>query len=114
MSVPLLLDENLEHEVYHRLRSYGYDVVHVDYHDELAKGDSDHRLVRFSREHDRLIVTYDDDFESQYDADDYWGVLFFTDNDWSATAVADTVHRILDLYPPADLRGMNVVGREWL
>jgi len=95
MSTPVLLDENLEHEVCYRLRNDGHDVEHVDFHDQLQKGD-------------------DDDFEEYYDESDYWGVLFFTDNDWSAADVADTVHRILTLYPPSELQGMDVVGREWL
>lgn len=114
MSVPLLLDENLEHEVLHRLRDYGHEVVHVDSSAGLGKGANDGNLARFSLENDVLIVTYDADFETHYGESDYWGVLLLTDNRWSATDVADTVHRIVELYPPTDLRGMNVVGREWL
>jgi hypothetical protein len=41
-------------------------------------------------------------------------VLFLVDSDWTAIQVADVVHRILELYPPAELQQMNVVGREWL
>ena len=37
----LLLDENLEHEVYHRLVNFGHNVVHVEVSDGLAKGLSD-------------------------------------------------------------------------
>mgnify|MGYP000365471695 CR=1 FL=1 len=114
MSTPVLLDENLGHEVCYRLRNDSHDVEHVDFHDQLQKGDDDDSIAQYSLRNDVLIVTYDDDFEEYYDESDYWGVLFFTDNDWSAADVADTVHRILTLYPPSELQGMDVVGREWL
>jgi hypothetical protein len=95
MSVPVLLDENLEHEVLHRLRDDGHDAEHVDFHDQLRKGDDDDSIAEYSRRNDVLIVTYDDDFEEYYDESDYWGVLFFTDNDWPTEDVADTVDEIL-------------------
>lgn len=114
MSVPVLLDENMEHEVLYRLRNYGHEVEHIDRHAQLDKGADDRQLAAYSRRNDVLIVTYDDDFEHRYDESDYWGVLFLTDNDWEAMDVADAIHRVLDLYPPSELTGINVVGREWL
>ena len=39
MEPPVLLDENVEHEVLHRLRNYGHTVEHIDIHDHLQKGD---------------------------------------------------------------------------
>lgn len=33
-----LLDEDLEHEVYHRLQHYGHDLLHVEVSDDLSKG----------------------------------------------------------------------------
>ncbi|MFB6311166.1 MAG: DUF5615 family PIN-like protein [Salinirussus sp.] len=114
MGPPVLLDENIEHEVLYRLRNYGHTVDHIDLHDELLKGVDDQTLVRYYRANDALIVTYDDDFETYYDESDYWGVLFFSDGDWTATQVADVVHEILERYPPSALQRMNVVGREWL
>jgi predicted nuclease of predicted toxin-antitoxin system len=114
MGPPILLDENLEHEILHRLRKYGHEAEHIDFHDSLQKGDEDGTLAKYSLENSVLLVTYDDDFATRYDESDYWGVLLLTDNDWSATDVADTVHRILTLYSPPALQQMNVVGREWL
>jgi len=114
MGPPVLLDENLEHEVLYRLRHYGHTVDHIDLHTQLQKDDDDDRLAEYSRSNQALIVTYDDDFETEYDESDYWGVLLLSDNDWTATQVADVVHEILELYPPSELQQMNVVGREWL
>ena len=47
-----LLDENIEHEVYHRLENYGHDLLHVKVSDELNKGDTDERLAAVSRSED--------------------------------------------------------------
>jgi len=38
MAYRLLLDENVEHEVHHRLENLGHDVEHVEFAGELGKG----------------------------------------------------------------------------
>lgn len=38
MAYRLVLDENVEHEVLHRLENYGHDVQHVDFVPNSAKG----------------------------------------------------------------------------
>ncbi len=43
----LVLDETVEHEVYHRLDNYGHDVEHVDFVAELGKGTDDNLSRRF-------------------------------------------------------------------
>jgi predicted nuclease of predicted toxin-antitoxin system len=62
MAVRLLLDENIEHRVYHRLLDRGYAVDHVDFDERLRKGVGEDALARFSLEREAVIVTYDDDF----------------------------------------------------
>ena len=47
------------------------------------------------------------DFETDYDESDYWGMLFLVDSDWMAIQVAAVIHRILELYPPAELQQMR-------
>lgn len=108
-----LLDENLEHEVYHRLRHYGHDVVHVDIDDELSKGDSDTDLGAFSRRERRVLLTYDDDFRD-FDPGAYHAVLYFERQTLSAREVADVVHEISKYYETDDLSGFQTVGRSWL
>jgi predicted nuclease of predicted toxin-antitoxin system len=75
----LLLDENLEHEVYHRLVNFGHDVIHVEVSDGLAKGLSDPDIAAVSLDESRVIVTYDDDFRTDFDTTDYhascWSVI---------------------------------------
>jgi len=44
MSYRLLVDENVEYRIVHKLRNYGYDVQHVDDLAEFGKGTSDREL----------------------------------------------------------------------
>ena len=53
----LVLDENVEHEVYHRLENHGHDVEHVGFVSNLGKGVTDRSIAKYSRETDQIIVT---------------------------------------------------------
>jgi len=109
-----LLDENLEHEVFHRLRNDGHEVRHVDLSDDLQKGDSDDALAEFSRDHEFLIVTYDDDFRDEFSADEYHAVLYLPDQTLLAREIADALHEISTYYRSDDLQGFVTVGKSWL
>jgi predicted nuclease of predicted toxin-antitoxin system len=76
MAYRLILDENVEHEVYHRLENYGHDVEHVDFVSELGKGTGEHPIAQYSRDTDRVVVTYDDDFVLEVNETDYHAVLY--------------------------------------
>jgi predicted nuclease of predicted toxin-antitoxin system len=110
----LLLDENLEHEVYHRLESYGHDVRHVEVSDGLEKGLTDPDIAIVSLDESRVIVTYDDDFRTDLGAADYHAVLFFEDESLSAREVADIVHEVSRYHDGDQLSGFIKVGRSWL
>jgi len=77
MTVSMLLDENAEHEMYHWLQKYGHDVEHIDFHETLHKGEKDWTVASYSLENEARIITCDDDFKTNHDESDYWGVLFF-------------------------------------
>lgn len=114
MTYRLILDENVEHEVLHRLENYGHDVEHVDFVPELGKGTDDHPIAQYSLDTDRVIVTYDDDFVLEVDEDDYRAVLYFSDAMLSVKQVADIIHTVAKAYPQAELQGLEYVGEEWL
>ncbi len=114
MSYRLLLDENIESEVLYRLEHYGHDVVHLDFAPGLGKGTADTSIAEYSKKDDRLIVTYDDDFVRELDADAFRAVLYFDDVSLSPAEIADIVHRLSEHYPQDELRGVESVGREWL
>jgi predicted nuclease of predicted toxin-antitoxin system len=71
----LILDENAEHEVFHRLANYGHDVEHVGFVPDLGKGIADRPIARYSLDTDRVIVTYDDDFVPDMDEGTFRAVL---------------------------------------
>lgn len=110
----LLLDENVEHEVYHRLENYGHDVEHVDFVPELGKGTTDRSIARYSDDTGRVIVTYDDDFVLDVAETDYKGTLYVNDATLSVTEVADIVYRVSQIYPQSEIEGLEYIGDEWL
>ncbi len=115
MSYRLILDENVEHEVLHRLENDGHDVEHVEFVSELGKGIDDHPIARYSLTTDRIIVTYDDDdFVLEVDESDYRGALYFGDATLSAVQVADIIQTMSQHYPQDRINGLEYAGREWL
>ena len=114
MAYRFVLDENVEHDVYHRLENYGHDVEHVDFVPGLGKGINDDPIAQYSLENDRVIVTYDDDFALEIDEDEYCAVLYVGDAALSVKQVADIVHAVSQLYPQEELDGLEYVGDEWL
>lgn len=52
MAVSFLLDENIEHEVLHRLTKRDYTAEHVEFHPELRKGTDDTPIAEFSRQNE--------------------------------------------------------------
>lgn len=114
MAYRLVLDENVEYEVLHRLVNYGHDVEHVDFVPELGKGTDDRPIAEYSIETDRVIVTYDDDFVLEFDEGDYRGVMYFGDATLSIEQVADVIHAVSQTYPKDEFEGLEYVGAEWL
>ena len=114
MSLSLLLDENIEHEAMHRLTNYGYDVEHIDLHDDLGKGDPDRRLARYSLETKRIIVSYDTDWVTEFSEDEYHCAFVVDDQSLSARQVAQIVHNMSKIYPESEFVGLQKIGRNWL
>lgn len=114
MGYRLLVDENVEYEVYRRLSALGHEVEHVDFVDRLGKGASDEEIAQYSVEQDRTIVTYDDDFVREIPTDRYRAVLFFDDQTVDAGDVTAIVHAVSRVYPHEEVSGLQKVGREWL
>ena len=110
----LVLDENVEHEVSHRLENYGHNVEHVGFGSNLGKGVTDCSIAKYSRETDRIIVTYDDDFVLELTDEDYRGAFYIHDDRLSANTVADIIHTISKHYPQSEVTGLEYVGEEWL
>ena len=94
MSFRLLADENVDYRVVHRLEHYGHDIEHVEFVPELGKGSDDESVARYPLDEDRLLLTSDDDFLTDFDDDDYRGVLF----------IEDETLDVADIHPATDVR----------
>jgi uncharacterized protein with PIN domain len=114
MAYRLALHENVEHEVYHRLTNYGHDVTHVDFVSTLGKGVDDRSIANYSRETNRIIVTYDDDFALEMADKDYRGAFYIHDDSLPVQTVADIIHAISKQYPQSEVIGPEYVGEDWL
>jgi hypothetical protein len=109
-----LLDENLEREVFLRLKNDDHEVRHVGLSDHLSKGASDSDLAAFSREHRFNIVTHDDDFRDAFSEDEFHAVLYFPDQTLSAKKIADALDEISVYYDQSELHGFVTIGQSWL
>ena len=72
MSLALLLDEMVEYEVKHRLENLGHDVVHVTSHNDVGSGDRDRTLAEYSRDSERIVVSYDPDWVEELSEDEFY------------------------------------------
>ncbi len=62
MPFRLLLDEMTEAGLADYCTKLGHDVERVVEVDALGRGTDDGAIAEYAEEHDRLVVTYDDDF----------------------------------------------------
>lgn len=62
MTYRVLADENVERATVNYLCKLGHDIEQLDEVAELGLGIEDESIARYAQEHDRLILTQDDDF----------------------------------------------------
>ena len=85
----ICVDENVKRSVTTLLSQEGYDVVRVQ--DELSLGDEDADIVSFCRQHDRVLLTNDDDF---FSFDTHHGILFLADQGTAPREIITAIQRI--------------------
>jgi predicted nuclease of predicted toxin-antitoxin system len=114
MSFRILADENVDHRVVHRLRHYGHDVEHIDFVPDLGKGTDDEAIAQYSLSSNRLLLSSDDDFLTDFSEEEYSGLLFIEDETLSAERVSDVVHAIAEVVDQENVEGVFYVSSEWL
>jgi predicted nuclease of predicted toxin-antitoxin system len=114
MTGRLLLDENVERVLCHRLRDAGYDVEHVEGVPALGKGSPDVDISAYALESNRVLLTYDDDFVTNVPADDRCEVLYVPDESLTTETVSEIVIRIFTAYDYDEIDGLVYAGPEWL
>lgn len=98
MAYRILADENVERATVNYLRKLGAD---------------DASIARHAREHDRLILSQDDDFFTELDVKDTAGVLFQKDQTLSTHEVGDIVHELSQSLDQSDIT-LEYVSKNWL
>lgn len=113
MSYRLLLDENIEYRIVHKLRNYGHNAEHVSDLTTFGKGSTDKELGQYSKSDDRLILTYDDDFVLELNSSVYRAVLYVNDVTIPSKTIADAVHQMSKQYPHDEVTGVVYVD-DWI
>lgn len=113
MAYRILADENVERATVNYLRKLGHDVEQLDEISELGLGIEDESIVRYAREHDRLILTQDDDFFTELAVEGTAGVLFQKDQTLSAREVGDVVHEMSRYLKQSNVT-LEYVSGNWL
>ena len=113
MTYRILTDENVERATVNYLRKLGHDVERLDDVTELGLGSEDEAIARYAREHDRLILTQDDDFFTELAVEDTVGVLFQQDQTLSTREVGDAVHEMSQYLEQSDIV-LEYVSENWL
>lgn len=114
MSLRILADENVDQRLVHRLTHFGHDVSHVDFVSELGKGSDDATIAHHSLVTERITLMNDDDFLTEFSADEYHGLTFIEVETLSAEHAADSVHSISEHVEPNRLGGVLSVSPTWL
>jgi len=113
MAYRVLADENVERATVNYLRKLGHNVERLNDVVELGLGVGDGLIARYAREHDRLILTQDDDFFTERDVDDTAGVLFQRDQTLSTREVGNAVHEMSQYLDQSNVT-LEYVSRNWL
>ena len=113
MGYRILADENVEQATINYLRKLGHDVEWVGDVEELDLGADDGAIATYGRETNRLVLTQDDDFFTQFDIQDIAVILFQKDQTLSAREVGDVVHELSEHIDQSDVT-LEYVSRNWL
>ena len=113
MGYRVLADEHVEPRLRRSLRERGHDVEWVGDVAELGLGANDVAIAAYARRGDRLLLTRDDDFLTDYDPEDTGGVLFIRDVTLSDAEIAAIVDRMARYLPQAGV-DLEFVSRNWL
>jgi len=113
MGYRVLADENVERATINYLRKLDHDVAWIADVSELGLGADDASIAAYARETDRLVLTQDDDFLTDFQVDEDPGILFQRDQTLSAREVGDVVHELSRYVEQYEIT-LEYVSRNWL
>ncbi|MDZ7746678.1 MAG: DUF5615 family PIN-like protein [Halobacteriales archaeon] len=109
----ILADQNVERATVNYLRKLGHDVERLDEGSELGLGIEDELIAQYAREHNRLVLTQDDDFFTELAVERTAGILFQKDQTLSAREVGNIVHEMSRYLEQSDVT-LEYVSENWL
>ena len=116
MTPSFFTDEHVPSVFITTLRSSGYTVIRAN--DEFGEETNDRELLEYCANKDYLYITNDKkDFTRQFSEQvDHAGIIIYTDplflRDSPAEAV-NLIDRMLEFYPPEELRNERVWLDQW-
>ena len=114
MTVSFLADEHVPRVFCTVLRSNGYEVVRA--RDVFGEGTDDEQLLAHCKRENHLLVTHDKKDFGTAGSDTHAGVVVYTDSTFlrdNPEAAVRTIERVLDAYPPSELRDAVVWLPQW-
>lgn len=112
MAFSIICDEHTARQVAVYLEKEGHDVERAV--EVLGTGTDDTKIVARALETDRLVLTTDTDFLTEYDAGDHAGILFPPDDKTSPYTVAMIVTEIATQLDQDAIDGVLYVTDDWL
>jgi predicted nuclease of predicted toxin-antitoxin system len=111
MNYRILADENVEPATRNYLQKLEHDVQWIGDIPSLGLGASDYDIAAYSRNTDRLVLTQDDDFFTELDLSDSYGVLFQKDQTLSNRIVGDIIDEMSEHIDQSDI-DLEYISRE--
>ena len=114
MRVSFLLDENIAAPLADKLVKAGHDVERVVAVSELGEGVDDTAIRRYAIEHDRVIVTSDDDF-IQMPVNSHSGVFYVPNQSLTTHELYHIIQRVVEGFPNRDaMETVTYITTDWL
>ena len=101
MRLRLLLDEDTERDLAHKLRHAGHDVERVSDATALGTGTKDEEVRAYARKTDRILVTHDDDHVA-VPFNEHAGIFYAPNQRLSSYALFQIIQQISKQYRSLD------------
>jgi predicted nuclease of predicted toxin-antitoxin system len=113
MGYRIIVNENVESATIDLLRDLGHDLQWIGEVPARGFGADDREIATCSRESTRLVLTQDDDFFTDLNLSDSYGVLFQTDQTLSSRDVGEIVHEMSQYIDQSQVV-LEYVSSSWL
>lgn len=114
MKLQILLDEQTDTKLQSILKNYGHNTKHILNIENLGKGSTDKEIAKYSKNNNRIILTYDNDFILNIQKTEYFGVLYNDKSELPPYKIACIIDTMSKYYQLKDFKGINYLDKKWL